>query len=144
MKRIAELTAAQMGLEILRWICVLPAAVFASQAPNFAAAILRPPAVVQPAGFAPAAPPSVFRRALYTAVILPLSGAAFVVAGALVAPRFRRFIAIALAVLFAVLALLSHVLVHLPGTPHYDHFFATALAAAATAGAICYFDRPRA
>ena len=76
----------QRALEVLRWIAVLPAAYFASQTPFFITALFRPPAVVQQPGFTPAGPPSDLRRHVVLWVILPLTAAAFVVVGSLIAP----------------------------------------------------------
>ena len=142
MKRFSEQSGMQKALEVVRWIAVLPVAYVASQVPFLLFVMFRPFAVVQQPGFTPAGPPSDLRWLIVTWIIIPLGAAAFVVAGSLSAPRLRRYVAVALAALFTLNALLSHVLLRLPGIPNFDHFAAATLAAAVAAGAVCYFNRP--
>jgi hypothetical protein len=144
MKRFSELSAAGKAFEIVRWICVLPAACLASLLPRFASALLLPTPVIQPPGFTPAASPSDILVLLRQWLFPPLTAIGFVLAGSLVAPRHRRYVALVLTVLLLGEAFLSHVFVHLGrGRPNYGDFAGIALAALASAALIFYLDRRR-
>jgi hypothetical protein len=144
MKRLSELSAASKAVEIVRWICVLPAACLASLLPRFASALLLPRPVIQPPGFTPTAPPSDILVLLRQWLVPPLTAIGFVLVGSLVAPRHRRYVAIVLAVLLIAEAFLSHVFVHLGrGKPNVGDFAAIALAALASAALVFYLDRRR-
>lgn len=144
MKPFSQLSIAGKTLEIFRWICALPAAWCASLIPFVVFALVTPPAMAQPGGFRPAPPPSEFRRFVAPWLVALLTAPLFVLIGSLVAPRYRRTTAALLALLWTAYAFLSHIYVHLPGTPHYLHFIAAVLFAAAAAAIIFYFNRERA
>lgn len=141
MKPFSQLSIARKALEIFRWLCLLPAAWFASLIPFVVFALLTPRAVVQPGGFHPAPPPSDFRRLVAPWLVALLTAPLFVLVGSLVAPRYRRTTAALLALLWTAYAFLSHIYVHLPGTPHYLHFTAAVLFAVAAAAIVFYFNR---
>jgi hypothetical protein len=142
MKRFSELSTAAKAIEIVRWICVLPAAGFASLLPKFASAFLLPAPVLQPPGFTPDASPSELLLLLRQWLFPPLTAIGFVLAGSLVAPRHRRYVAIVVTVLLLAEAYLSHVFVHLGrGKPNYGDFAVIALAGLASAAFVFYLDR---
>jgi hypothetical protein len=144
MQRFSELSAVAKAIEIVRWICILPAAGFASLLPKFASAFLLPTPVVQPPGFPPAASPSDLLLLLRQWFFPPLTAIGFVLAGSLVAPRHRRYVAAVLTVLLLAEAFLSHVFVHLGrGRPNYGDFAIIALSALAAAALVFYLDRCR-
>jgi hypothetical protein len=140
MKRFAELSAAQKAIEIVRWICVLPAAIFTSRLPGFLFSFVMPPALAQPPGTPQPPPPSELQRMLLSLLAALLVSIGFVLVGSLVAPRHRRHVAIILAILIALHAFLYHILIHLPGTPHYTSFAAATLAAIASVWLVYWFD----
>jgi hypothetical protein len=144
MKRFSEQSGVQKALEVVRWIAVLPAAYVASHLPFPFLTLFRPPAAVPQTGVSPAGAPLDLRWLIMTGIVIPFGAAAFVLAGSLTGPRLRQYVAVALAALFSLLALLSHVLLRSSGTPNFDHFAAAAAAAWATAGVICYVERRRA
>jgi hypothetical protein len=131
MKPFAELSRGARGIELLRWILVLPAAVAPRLAIGGIVSILIRPLLAAPVGSPPASS-SAYRDFVVRACYM-LTSAAFVLAGAKMAPRFRVATAIGLAFGLSVYSFLSHVLVHLGrGTPHYIHFGLEAAACAAT------------
>jgi hypothetical protein len=141
MKPFSQLSTAQKALDILRWLCLLPAAWLASQIPFVVFALVTPPALAQPGGFQPAPPISDFRRYVAPWLVALLTAPLFVLVGSLVAPRYRRTTAALLALLWTAYAFLSHIYIHLPGTPHYLHFTAAVLFAAAAAAIVFYLNR---
>jgi hypothetical protein len=143
MKRFAELSAAQKAIEIVRWICVLPAAVFTSRLPYFLFSLVIPPRMAQLPGTPQPPPPSYLQRLLLSLLAALLISIGFVLVGSLVAPRHRRYVAVVLAVLVTLHAILYHILIHLPGTPHYTNFAAAVLAASGSAAIVFYVDRRR-
>lgn len=72
-----------------------------------------------------------------------LTAPGFVLIGSLVAPRGRRYVAVVLAIVATLHAVLYHIVIHLPGTPHYTSFAAALLAVAGSAALVWYFDRQR-
>jgi len=135
MKSFSELTGKEKAVELLRWILVPPAAGLAVFALQFVARFVWPPAYAQLPGTA-AMPVSDFHRFILPRIFGMLMAAAFVIAGAKMAPRSRLVAAIALAILWTGYCFMNHVLVHLGrGTPHYLDF---ALAIAAAAGGVAY------
>jgi hypothetical protein len=143
MKRFAELSGAQKAIEIVRWLCVLPAVVLTSRVPYLFFWLLIPPQMAQLPGTPKPPPPSDLQRMLIPWLVALLTAPGFVLVGSLVAPRRRRYVAIVLALLMTLYAFLYHILIHLPGTPHYTYFAAAVLAAAGSAALVFYFDGPR-
>lgn len=119
------------GVDFLRWICVLPAAVLGTIFARTLAGTLW-----RLLFFNSESVIASWTRLLVYAV----AGAAFVLAGALVAPRNRGTTAVILALAFALLSLLTHVISQdHPGTTNFLHL------AAETAGAalaIAHFFKP--
>ena len=141
MKRFAELSGAQKVVEIVRWLCVLPAAVLTSRVPFLFFWLLIPPQMAQLPGTPKPPPPPDWQRMLIPWLVALLTAPGFVLVGSLVAPRHRRYVAVVLALLMTLHAFLYHILIHLPGTPHYMYFAAAVLAAAGSAALFFYFDR---
>jgi hypothetical protein len=141
MKRFSELSAGQKAVEIVRWLCVLPGAIFTFRLPYFFFWLIIPPAMVQPPGTPKPPPPPDWQRMLIPWILALLTAPGFVLAGSLVAPRHRRYVAVVLAILMTLHAFLYHILIHLPGTPHYTYFAAAVLAAVASAGLVYWLDR---
>ena len=142
MKRFAELSGAQKAVEIVRWLCVLPAAFFTSRLPYLFFWLLIPPQMALPPGTPKPPPPSDLQRMLIPWLLALLTAPGFVLVGSLVAPRHRRYVVIVLALLITLHAFLYHIVIHLPSTPHYTYFAAAVLAAAGSAALVFYFDRP--
>lgn len=109
--------------EILRWLCVLPAAILAQLAVRYAVGV-----VAQSAGWRTdndLSPSSLVL--LFLAYALP--AVAFVIAGAKTAPRYVMATSIGLALLGLLLSLMTHLVgQHLAGNRvgivNYMHFFA--------------------
>jgi hypothetical protein len=141
MKRFAELSGGQRAIEVVRWMCVLPAAILTSRLPYLIFWLLMPPAMARLPGTPKPPPLPDWQRMLIPWLLALLTAPGFVLIGSLVAPRHRRYVAIVLAILATLHAFLYHVVIHLPGTPHYTHFVAAVLAAASSAGLMWYFDR---
>ena len=141
MKRFRELSRLNGALEVLRWLCVLPAAYLTSLLPYLFFWLMIPPRMAQPPGTPRPLPPPDWQRMLVPWLVALLTAPGFVLVGSLVAPRHRRYVAVVLAFLVALHAFLYHILIHLPGAPHYTHFTAAVLAAAGSAGLVWYFDR---
>ncbi len=143
MKSFSELTGKEKSTELLRWICVPAAAVFVVFAFRSIAGFVMPPAVAQLPGSS-AMPASDFYRIYLPWIFRILMGAVFVIAGAKTAPRCCLATAIVLAVLWSLISLNIHVLVHLSqGTPHYTHFIVEAVAAVGAAGSILYSEKSK-
>lgn len=143
MKRFFELSAAQKAIEIVRWLCVLPVALFTSRLPYLFFWLLIPPQMVLPPGTPRPPPPPDWQRMLIPWLIALLTAPGFVLVGSLVAPRHRRYVAVVLAILTTLHAFLYHILIHLPGTPHTTYFVAAQLAAVGSAALVFYFERRR-
>jgi hypothetical protein len=132
-KRFAQLTLPERLIELLRWVCVLPAAVLADTA-----AQLVIDAAVQ---FASQGRPNfvgdsiiAYLFALLLYYVLPKS--ASIIAGAKTAPRFQGATAITLTVVAFLFSLMTHVISqHLAGRrigiTNCTHLFAE------TVGAVC-------
>jgi hypothetical protein len=143
MKSFSELTGKEKSIECLRWICVPPAAVLASLAPRIVASLVMSPVVALLPG-TPAMPASDFSRYFLHRIFTVVMGAAFVIAGARTAPRYRFATAAVLAVGWVAYSLASHVLVHLGrGTPHYTDFVIAAVAAAGGAAYIFHSEKSK-
>ena len=114
----------QRALTLLRWIAVLPAAIGGAFIVKLAGSLLGR-AVRQGLG---SESHSAFALQLLFYVA---TSAAFVLAGAAIAPRHRPVIAIVLAVLWILLSLMTHIVSQPhPGTTNYLHL------AAETSGAV--------
>lgn len=142
-KRFSELTIAGQAIEVLRWFCLLPAAYLSSRLPYLFFWLLIPLPMAQPPGTPQPPPSSYLQRMLLSLVAALLVSLHFVLAGSLVAPRRRGYVAIVLALLATLHAVLYHIVIHLPGTPHYTSFAAALLAAFASAALVFYLDRRR-
>ena len=113
----------EMPVELLRWICVLPAAVMGGIAARYLGSIVGRFAIYGSGS------ESNFAFSIQL-LAYAIAAAAFVLAGAFTAPRNRRTTALVLAIAATLLSLLSHVLSQRhPGTVNYLHV------AAETAGA---------
>lgn len=127
-------------VEVLRWIGVLPAAFLGAFAARFVGGI---------AGYAAAhalGSESGSTVALLTLLLAyGIGTAAFVLAGALAAPRHRAVVAIALAAICVIVSLLTHVLSQgHPGRTNYLHLAAETVGAVLAAGyALCMQRRKR-
>ena len=141
MKRFAELSAGQKAIEIVRWLCVLPVAIFTSRLPYLLFWLLMPTPMAQPPGTPPPPPPPYLQRLLLSLIAAVLISMGFVLVGSLVAPRHRRHVALVPALLITLYAFLYHILIHLPGTPHYTNFAVATLAAIASARLVYWLDR---
>jgi hypothetical protein len=125
-KPFSELTGRGKLIEVLRWLCVLPAAVLVDNATQFAV-----DAAVQIASYVGL---GILRDSIivyFLSVLLDyvLPKSAFVVAGAKMAPRYQRATAIVLALLGFSFSLMTHVISqHLAGRRlgihNYTHLFA--------------------
>ncbi len=108
-------TRGSRGIEILRWIAIVPAAVIAGWL--FAGVF----------GFLLSRIGIDLRGSAYPAFLFPLlqllpSGLAFTVAGALIAPRSRVIVAIVLAIVCISLSILRHIVGQSsPGLTNYMH-----------------------
>jgi peptidoglycan/LPS O-acetylase OafA/YrhL len=102
-----------------------------------------PPLLAQPPG-TPVEPLSDTRRWIVQRAFNILIGAAFVIAGARMAPRRRRTTAIVLTVLWILYSAMIHVVVHLGrGKPHFADFALSAAAAVCGAAFIAYSERSK-
>jgi hypothetical protein len=141
MKSLGERNGNKRAVELVRWIVVLPAALLAVVALGMIARVLMPPALAQPPG-SPAIPVSDFQRFVLPRVFGVLMAAAFVIAGALTAPRRRFATASVLAALWIFYCFNIHVLLHLGrGALHYTDFMIAVVAAACGAACIFYFEK---
>jgi len=144
MRSFSELTGKEKAVEVVRWLCVPIVAVLAGLAIQIIAGFIIGSVFARPPGFA-AMPAPDFQRLLHLfRAVGVLMAAAFVIAGAFVAPRCRLAAALVLVGLWTVYSLLSHVLVHLgQGKPHYLDFALAALAAFGAAAYIFYSERAK-
>ena len=111
MKRFSELTGQEKALELLRWLCVpLVAALGVVAVGMFAGAVISPILAQLPGTLA--TPPSDFQRFVLHRMFGVLMGLAFVIGGALTAPRGHTITAVVLAALWILYAFLMHVAVH--------------------------------
>jgi hypothetical protein len=141
MKSFAELTAKQKCIEVVRWFCVLPAAVLAGMVPRLLYRLLVPPLMVQPPGV-PRIRVSDFQRFYLPHIMGAIMAAAFVIVGAKVAPRYRVAVAAVLAVLWIVYSYTVHVLPHQGHDPRfYRYFFVATIAAAAAVAYVAYSNK---
>lgn len=135
MNSFSNLTTTAKAVEVLRWIGVLPVAVLCQSLYHMIVmALFLTKATV--GGEVPQR--SALVDFLYLLIYYPPHVALFVIAGAMVAPRFRLATAILLAVLAIALSLTIHVL--LPdnvGVNNYKHF--TAESAGAIGGLVFVF-----
>lgn len=126
MSSTSELPRRSRRFEILRWLCVLPAAVLAQITVRYAVG-----AVAVLAGYGGWRTDNEFSSSLFPGLFLAyaLPAAAFVVAGAKTAPRHVAATAIGLALLGLLLSVMTHLAgQHLAGNRvgivNYMHFFA--------------------
>ncbi len=123
--------------QVLRFVCVLPAALIFAAAAFYAGGLA---GALVTALFGATSPSIVYaiRLVLY---YMP-KNAAFVLAGAITAPRYRVTIALVLAALAIGVALIVHVLgQQSPGVVNYTHFAAET--AGAALGVIALVAAPR-
>ena len=132
MQSFAELSSKEKVIEVVRWLCVLPAAWLAGMAPRFLVALIRPPVMAQLPG-TPRPPVSDFQRIYLPLLIGILMAGAFVVVGAKIAPRRRVLVAIVLAAFWTLYVFTIHVLLPASYEPRYvaRHFISAAAAVAA-------------
>jgi hypothetical protein len=143
MRTFSELTGKERALELVRWVCVPAAAVLVVFALQMIARLVMPPVFAQLPG-TPVVLPADFDRFVLPRIIGAVMIASSILAGAMVAPRYRLAAALVLAGLWTVYSFLSHVLVHLGrGTPHYLDFALAALAAFGMAAYIFYSERSK-
>jgi len=107
MKPFSELTGRGKLIEVLRWLCVLPAAVLGDIAAQFVVV-----AAFQVASFGGWGILGDSNIAYFLRVLLGYvpPKAAFVIAGAKMAPRYQRATAIMLALLGFLFSLMTHVI----------------------------------
>jgi hypothetical protein len=143
MKLFAELTGKEKGIEVLRWLCVVPAVVLAGMAPRVIARLLMPPALAQPPG-TPPVPVSDFQRYYLPTIIGIVMAAGFVIVGAKVAPRWRLRVAVVLALLWMLYSFAVHVLPHpVRDLRHYQHFIVASIAAAGSAAYVWHSEKSK-
>jgi hypothetical protein len=111
MRPFAELSGKEKCVEVLRWLCVLPAAWLASMTPRYIYMLVRPPMMAQPPG-TPPPPVSEFQRFYLPHLFGLVMAAAYVIVGAKIAPRWRLRVAAILAVTWMVFSYLIHVRSH--------------------------------
>ena len=123
MKPFPELTVGEKRIEILRWLCVLPAALLGGLVVQFTLrAVLQ---ITRSAGLGVQGDSTIgYAITLIFGYVLPKS--AFVIAGAKTAPRHQTATSIALAVVGVALSLMTHVVgQHLAGnrvgSVHFIH-----------------------
>ena len=127
MKSFSELTRREKGIELLRWVCVLPVALVVRHIVQ----ILMFLVVVRP--LLSELSYEGFDRWLRHLTVGLSGGAAFIIAGAKTAPRFRRATAVVLAVVSIVVAVRIH------WFPHRDDIPIVAEAVAVACGAAYVF-----
>jgi len=113
MKPISELTGRRRLIEVIRWLCVLPAAVLGDIAAEFVVETVAQIATY--GGWGTLGDSSIaYSLRLLLFYVLPKS--AFVMAGAKMAPRYQRATAVVLTFLGLLFSLMTHVIVqHLDG-----------------------------
>jgi hypothetical protein len=142
MRPFAELSAKEKGIEVVRWVCVLPAAWLAGMAPRYIEMLVRPPAMAQLPG-TPRPVESDFQRFYLPHMMGLVMAAAFVIVGAKVAPRWRRPVAAVLAVLWMIFTYLIHVGPHASYELRYLSQFIVATVAGLGAAAYIWFSESR-
>ncbi|MDA0283496.1 MAG: hypothetical protein O3B86_09090 [Planctomycetota bacterium] len=118
MKSFSELDSNQKCIELLRWSGVLPEALLSG--------VVASSVAVQLLYLAAAG------RLIASLATQFSMGATFVIVGALTAPRLRSATAIAMSILWSILAGISHVV--LPESPGFWNWIDASMAAAAGAG----------
>lgn len=125
------------AISLLRWIAVLPAAVTAAFAVKLLGG-LTGRSVRQGLG---ATSESNLTFALQL-LVYAATAAAFVLAGAYTAPRSRRIVAVALAVVSVLLSLVTHIVGQQhPGTTNYVHLAAETIGASVAVACVSYSER---
>ena len=143
MKPISDLSPREKAVELLRWLLVLPSAMLAGLILRLIATALTPPVTAQ----LPRAPSEIsgFRRFVLPHLLGALVAAAFVVAGAKLAPRRRSATAIVLALVWTLSTFAIHVLGHHgAGRPHLKPIAVAMVATACGAAFVWYSERSRA
>ena len=139
MKPLAKNSSGERAIESLRWLLVPVAALAMVFLPTAIMRLAMPPPMAPHLGQPRPGPDPI--RISIGRVTRVLMGAAFVIAGALMAPRKRIWAAIVLAGLWVTYAALIHIVVHLQASPHYRDFSLAAGAAALGTGLVWYLDR---
>jgi hypothetical protein len=141
MRPFAELSAKKKTVEVVRWLCVVPAAWLAAMMPRFIYWLLVPPAMAQPPG-TPRPPVSDFQRLYLPQFFGVVMAAAFVIVGAKLAPRWRVTVALFLSVAWLVYSFMTHVLPHASYELRYfSHFIVATATVLATSAYIWYSER---
>jgi hypothetical protein len=138
----AELSAKEKCVEVVRWLCVVPAAWLAGMLPRFIYAIVRPPALAQLPG-TPRPPVSDLQRIYLPHLLGIVMAAAFVIVGAKLAPRWRLPAAAVLAVLWMVFSYGIHVWPHASFALRYLSQFMVASVSALAATAYIWYSETR-
>lgn len=123
----------------MRWICILPAAVLGGLAARYAFGLVAWLLASGRAGSPPA-----FDAVYYLRLVLYYlpKEAAFVAAGALVAPRRRGMVAFVLAAVAIALSFVVHIAGQAnPGSLNYTHFGTESAGAALGAACLLYVER---
>lgn len=119
----------QQANSLLRWIAVLPAAIAGTVAAKYVGGMLG--RVLRESLVATSESSITFAVQL---LVYAAAAAVFVLAGTYTAPRHRRVVAIALAVVAVLLSLMTHIVSQQhPGTTNYLHLAAEAIGAAVAA-----------
>jgi hypothetical protein len=127
-------------VEVLRWICVLPAAFLAEFAVQVITTLVPQGDMFKWGDASPS--PIVFALQLLVAYTIPKAAA--VVAGAKMAPRFRLATSIVLAASVTLMTLSDHVIFQSnPGITNYSHFTAETAGAVFGAAYIFYSEKVR-
>jgi hypothetical protein len=111
MRTFADLSAKEKSIEVVRWLCVVPAAWLAGMIPRYVEMLVRPPALAQLPG-TPRPPVSDLQRIYLPHMMAMVMAAAFVIVGAKIAPRWRLRVASVLAALWLVFSYMLHVWPH--------------------------------
>ncbi len=129
----------EKSVELLRWLCVLPAAVTGGIAARYLGSFAGHFAI----HVWGAESQSTFGFSIQL-LAYALAAAAFVLAGAFTAPRNRRMTAVILAIAGAILSLLTHVLSQRhPGTTNYLHLAAESAGAALAVAYVFRVEKSR-
>jgi hypothetical protein len=140
MSIFSELTPREKSIEIVRWVCVVPAAALGSLAVQYVLGSI----VRMAASGGGDAARSGFVHYLHLLLYYAPMEAAFVIVGARVAPCGRVVTAIVLAVGAIVISLLTHILAQqVVGGTNYTHFALESIGAILGAAFILYLERTR-
>jgi hypothetical protein len=140
MRPFVELSAKEKATEIVRWLCILPAAWLAGMTPVFIDRLLRPPALALPPG-TPRPVVSDLQRLYLPHLLGIVMAAAFVIFGAKIAPRWRLPVAATLAALWMLFSYLIHVGPHASFELRYlTHFIVATLSALTATAYIAYAE----